>query len=149
LAARAILFGAALGCASAPKASVENTSFTSGLHIDLAEMTKAGEGLYFRDIEVGNGALAGSGRRAAVRYSSWLPNGAKLETNTVPNDSPIVFELGKGQVIAGWERGMRGMRVGGKRTLVIAPSLGYGSKGTSRIPPNSVLVFEIELVRLY
>ena len=78
-----------------------------------------------------------------VRYTGWLPTGRKFET------SEITVTLGSNKTIRGWEEGLLGMRVGGKRRLIIPPNLGYGARATGDIPPNSVLIFEMEAVSVF
>ena len=92
---------------------------------------------------LGDGRVAARGDELTVRYAGWLVDGTAF---TTPSEPPVAFKLGAGMVIAGWERGLSGMRVGGRRQLVIAPELGYGRKQSGPIPPNSVLVFDIELI---
>ena len=87
--------------------------------------------------------MATRGDEITVRYVGTLADGRRF---TEPSEPPVTFKLGAGTVIAGWDRGLSGMRVGGLRQLIIAPDLGYGGKQAGVIPPNSVLVFEIELV---
>jgi peptidylprolyl isomerase len=102
--------------------------------------------LKVEDLVVGTGATAQSGKTITVHYNGWLENGSKFDTS-YDNGEPIEFVLGKGQVIAGWEQGLTGMRVGGKRRLTIPPDLGYGSKGAFKsVPPNAALIFEVELL---
>ena len=138
-----------LACAAAaPRVALESVAFAPELSVDLATMTPVGTGLYVRDLQAGTGAIANTGDRVSVVYTGWLPSGTRFETNAGPSDAPVTFELGKSEVIRGWERGIRGMRVGGRRLLVIAPELAYGSRGTARIPPNAVLVFDVQVVRV-
>ncbi|MEN9537933.1 MAG: hypothetical protein RLZZ126_168 [Pseudomonadota bacterium] len=106
-------------------------------------------GLQYEDTQVGNGAEATSGR-ITVHYTGWLYNGgvqgAKFDSSKDRND-PFEFHLGAGQVIQGWDQGFAGMKVGGKRTLVIPPQLGYGARGAGGvIPPNATLKFDVELL---
>ncbi len=101
------------------------------------------------DLVVGTGAQAQAGNTLHVHYTGWLEDGTKFDSSRDGGGEPIEFELGKGQVIAGWEQGLVGMRVGGKRKLTIPPALGYGNKGAFQIvPPNAALIFEIELVSM-
>ncbi len=98
------------------------------------------------DLVVGSGDEASPGKRVSVHYTGTLTNGEKFDSS-LDRGRPFDFALGGGQVIQGWDRGVAGMRVGGKRKLVIPPELGYGSRGFPPvIPPNSTLVFEIELL---
>jgi FKBP-type peptidyl-prolyl cis-trans isomerase len=105
------------------------------------------------DLLVGSGAVAASGKTLTVNYTGWLYDSTKadakglvFDTNT--GGSPFAFVLGSGAVIAGWDRGIEGMKVGGRRRLVIPPSLGYGSNRYGPIPPNATLVFEVELLNV-
>ncbi len=103
-------------------------------------------GLVYEELTVGNGAEASPGQRVTVHYTGWLTNGTKFDSSKDRND-PFVFGLGQGQVIKGWDEGVTGMRVGGKRKLTIPPQLGYGARGAGGvIPPGATLVFEVELL---
>jgi FKBP-type peptidyl-prolyl cis-trans isomerase len=98
------------------------------------------------DINVGTGAEATAGQRVKVHYTGTLTNGQKFDSS-LDRGRPFDFVLGAGQVIKGWDQGVAGMKVGGKRKLTIPPDLAYGSRGFPPvIPPNSTLVFEVELV---
>lgn len=121
------------------------TTFAPALGIDLAKMTQTPSGLYYEDVTVGTGAVARAGEQVTVHYTGWLPNGAKFDSS-VDRAKPLVFGLGAGRVIAGWDEGVAGMKVGGTRKLVIPPALGYGAQGVGPIPPNSTLVFTVQLV---
>lgn len=102
--------------------------------------------LQIEDIQAGNGAEATNGHKVSVHYTGWLTNGQKFDSS-LDRGKPLEFELGAGRVIRGWEQGLVGMRVGGKRKLTIPPELGYGARGAGNvIPPNATLVFEVELV---
>ncbi|NVO14938.1 MAG: FKBP-type peptidyl-prolyl cis-trans isomerase [Rhodoplanes sp.] len=104
-----------------------------------------GAGLNSQDLKVGTGAEARAGQRVRVNYTGKLTNGTTFDSSI--GRSPFVFTLGGGQVIKGWDQGVAGMKVGGKRRLTIPPELGYGAAGSPpKIPPNSVLVFEIDLL---
>jgi FKBP-type peptidyl-prolyl cis-trans isomerase len=105
------------------------------------------------DHQIGTGALAESGKSVVVHYTGWLFDSAAPENKGRKFDSsrdrgePFAFNLGDGQVIKGWDQGVDGMRVGGQRTLIIPPELGYGARGAGGvIPPNATLVFDIELL---
>ena len=102
------------------------------------------------DLTVGTGTTATAGRVVSVNYTGWLYDASKPDNKGTQFDSnagrgPFTFVLGAGQVIAGWDQGVAGMRIGGKRRLVIPPSLGYGSSGAGPIPGNATLVFDVEL----
>ncbi|MBV9862034.1 MAG: FKBP-type peptidyl-prolyl cis-trans isomerase [Alphaproteobacteria bacterium] len=109
-------------------------------------------GLESTDTEIGTGATAAAGKRVSVHYTGWLwENGAKGRKfdSSLDRGQPFSFALGAGQVIAGWDQGVAGMNVGGKRTLVIPPDLGYGARGAGGvIPPNATLIFEVELLQV-
>src|ERR1700722_1049744 len=106
-------------------------------------------GLIYWDIRVGNGETAKEGSRVRVHYTGWLPNGKKFDSS-VDAGTPFDFRIGNGEVIKGWEEGITGMRVGGKRQLHIPPSLAYGADGTpdGSIPPNATLIFDIHLLAI-
>ncbi len=103
-------------------------------------------GLKYEDLVEGDGATATAGQRVTVHYTGWLTDGRKFDSSLDRND-PFRFHLGAGQVIRGWDEGVAGMKVGGKRKLTIPPQLGYGQRGAGGvIPPNATLVFEVELL---
>lgn len=111
-----------------------------------SQYTTSSSGLKSHDFVIGTGETAGIGQIATVHYTGWLTDGTKFDSS-VDRDDPLAFRLGVGAVIRGWDEGVAGMRVGGKRQLVIPPALAYGSAGAgSSIPPNATLVFEIELL---
>ena len=104
--------------------------------------------LQIEDLQVGTGEEAKAGRPVTVHYRGTLTNGTKFDASYDRNE-PFTFNLGAGQVIKGWDQGVAGMKVGGKRKLTIPPALGYGSRGAGNvIPPNSTLVFEVELLKV-
>jgi FKBP-type peptidyl-prolyl cis-trans isomerase len=100
------------------------------------------------DTKAGTGEEAAEGDTVAVLYTGWLKDGTKFDSNQKRND-PFVFQLGVSAVISGWHQGVAGMKVGGKRKLIIPPELGYGEGGyPPDIPPNAELTFEIELLKI-
>lgn len=105
------------------------------------------DGLKYQDMTVGDGALAESGSRVKVHYTGWLTDGTKFDSSH-DHGAAFEFPIGKGHVIAGWDEGVASMKVGGKRKLTIPSALGYGEQGTpgGPIPPNAMLVFDVELV---
>ncbi len=104
--------------------------------------------LQIEDIQVGTGAEAKSGQSVAVHYTGTLTNGKKFDSSRDRNE-PFDFQLGAGMVIKGWDQGVAGMKVGGRRKLTIPPELGYGPMGYPPvIPPNSTLIFDIELIEV-
>jgi FKBP-type peptidyl-prolyl cis-trans isomerase len=114
-------------------------------------MPSTPSGLVYKDDNVGTGDEAVSGNSVKVHYTGWLqePNGDKGKKfdSSVDRGSPFSFRLGVGQVIKGWDEGVTGMKVGGKRTLIIPSELGYGARGAGGvIPPNATLIFEVELL---
>ena len=105
-------------------------------------------GLQYKDIVVGDGEAAVAGKTVVVHYTGWLLDGAKFDSS-VDRGTPFEFPLGAGRVIKGWEEGVSGMNIGGKRELIIPPDLGYGAQGAGGvIPPNATLKFEVELLGL-
>lgn len=103
-------------------------------------------GLKYIDVEVGEGPAAVSGKEVTVHYTGTFPDGKKFDSS-VDRNEPFAFKLGAGQVIKGWDEGVAGMRIGGKRKLFIPPALGYGKRGAgSVIPPDADLCFEVELL---
>lgn len=104
------------------------------------------DGLKYTDEQIGTGAVAMAGKTAVVHYTGWLMDGTKFDSS-VDRKQPFSFSIGAGQVIKGWDEGVAGMKVGGKRLLIIPPGLGYGTRGAGNvIPPNATLKFEVELL---
>jgi FKBP-type peptidyl-prolyl cis-trans isomerase FkpA len=114
--------------------------------------TTTASGLIINDLVVGTGETAATGQQVSVHYTGWLlfggEKGKKFDSSKDRGD-PFGFRLGGGQVIKGWDEGVQGMKIGGKRTLTIPPALGYGERGAGGvIPPNATLIFEVELLGL-
>ena len=109
-------------------------------------LTKTASGLGYVDLVEGTGAQPKTGDSVRVHYTGWLENGKKFDSSHDRRE-PLVFAVGRGQVIKGWDEGVGSMKVGGKRKLVIPANLGYGSQGAGGvIPPNATLIFEVELL---
>jgi FKBP-type peptidyl-prolyl cis-trans isomerase FkpA len=112
-----------------------------------AEVTTS-SGLKYQDVKEGNGDVATAGKTVSVHYTGWLTNGTKFDSSK-DRGQPFEFPLGGGRVIRGWDEGVQGMKVGGVRKLTIPAELGYGARGAGGvIPPNSTLVFEVELLKV-
>lgn len=120
--------------------------------IALAEGPAVSNGLKIVDEKAGTGVEAVKGKSVSVHYTGWLDdNGKKGKKfdSSVDRGEPFSFTLGAGEVIAGWDQGVAGMKVGGKRTLTIPPELGYGARGAGGvIPPNAKLIFDVELLKV-
>lgn len=119
---------------------------------DAAQFTTTTTGLKYHDEKVGAGTEAVSGKAVSVHYTGWLDDkgqkGTKFDSS-LDRGQPFQFNLGGGMVIRGWDEGVSGMKVGGKRTLVIPANLGYGERGAGKvIPPNATLIFDVELLEV-
>ena len=131
--------------APAHKAAAKPAAATGPTKV-TGEPTKTASGLEYWDIKVGTGAAAETGKNVQVDYTGWLTNGKKFDSS-VGSGHPFDFMLGGGQVIKGWDEGVVGMKVGGKRQLRIPADLAYGAAGYANvIPPNSTLIFDVRLV---
>ena len=149
--ARRMAIALAVGLASTSLVAVswaqQGVVFNESLGIDLSQMNKTPRGVYWLDIQVGKGFSVDRGARLVIHYAGWLPDGTLFDSSKIKNQ-PVELKLGDARVIKGWEDGIRGMKEGGVRVLVIPPKLGYGSKGVAPlIPPDATLIFQIELVR--
>jgi FKBP-type peptidyl-prolyl cis-trans isomerase FkpA len=144
-----LLFASACGSPTEPDsrwARPENIQFAASLNVDLAAMTLTQSGLYWQDLTVGTGAGAAVGNTIRVHYTGWFPDGTMFESSRDVGNTYIEFPLGVGLVIPGWDEGLIGMQVGGKRKLVIRPELAYGRSGRGKIPPLMTLIFDVELL---
>ena len=140
----------ALGACSdlvVPIEDAATTTYAPTLDVDLGASRRTASGLYIEDVITGSGAVADSGRTLSVYYAGWLTNGRQFDSNRGAT-TPFQFQLGVSPIIRGWTEGLAGMRVGGRRRLVIPPALAYGTTSQARIPAGSVLVFEIDLVNV-
>jgi FKBP-type peptidyl-prolyl cis-trans isomerase FkpA len=147
----------AVGCKGTPEgaagqAPAATTPAPAGQVPAAAETTPGGSvhklpsGLEYEELLVGDGKMADPGMTVAVHYTGWLTNGQKFDSS-FDRGQPYRFVLGQRAVIDGWDQGIKGMRIGGKRKLTIPPELGYGARGMGGvIPPNATLVFEVQLV---
>lgn len=121
--------------------SVENTFIDPNV-----EVITTASGLQYQDLVVGDGETAVAGNTVRVHYTGWLLDGTKFDSSK-DRGEPFSFPLGAGRVIAGWDEGVAGMQVGGKRLLIIPAALGYGERGAGGvIPPGATLIFEVELL---
>ena len=125
-----------------------SATYAPDLEVDLTTFERTDSGLRVKDLQVGSGEEANAGETVAVHYTGWLPDGTKFDSSRDRNE-PFAFPLGAGAVIAGWDEGVAGMKVGGRRKLVIPPRLGYGAEAQGDvIPPNATLVFDVELLEV-
>jgi FKBP-type peptidyl-prolyl cis-trans isomerase len=133
---------------AAGHASVDLRTVTYGpeAEVTLAEMTRHDRGFYYRDVEVGTGDVADAGRNVTITYVLRLVDGREIE-RTDSND-PVRFRVGDQTVVDAFDSGVRGMRAGGTRQLVVPPRLAYGARGAAPVPPNAVLVMMVRLERV-
>ena len=125
--------------------AAKNSPTTGGPTKVTGAPVKTASGLEYWDIKVGTGAEAHSGQKVKVHYTGWLTNGKKFDSSV--GGPPFPFTIGAGDVIKGWDEGVAGMKVGGKRQLRIPPNLAYGKRGyPGVIPPDSTLIFDVQLV---
>lgn len=121
---------------------IEEVEFAPSLGINLASMTRTSSGLYYEDIAMGSGDPAAAGNEVEVAYTGWLTDGTTFDSGA------FSFVLGAGQVVRGFDEGVTGMRVGGVRRIIIPPALGYGSRGSGPVPPDSIMIFRIEVLSI-
>jgi len=142
-----VLAAAVLWAQTAPKKRVLVVPNTKAPTKVIGDGVKTDSGLQYWDIKVGTGTVAKDGSHVKVHYTGWLTTGKKFDSS-VDAHQPFEFTIGKGDVIKGWDEGVTGMKVGGKRQLRIPPELGYGDSGTpgGPIPPNATLIFDIQLL---
>jgi FKBP-type peptidyl-prolyl cis-trans isomerase FkpA len=148
LAATAVILALAAMFVLAQSASKKTTTANTNTPTKVTgDGVRTPSGLVYWDIRVGTGDVAKEGSRVRVHYTGWLTNGKKFDSS-VDVGTPFDFRIGNGEVIKGWEEGVTGMRIGGKRQLRIPPALGYGAEGTpgGPIPPNANLIFDIQLL---
>jgi FKBP-type peptidyl-prolyl cis-trans isomerase FkpA len=129
------------GAAAAPEPALDSIKFAPIVDVDLSRFTRTRSGAYYRDLIAGHGTAAGTDHVVTVKYVISLPNGTVVEMQNTPMDLTIGPDL-----IRGLREGLVGMQVGGVRRIVVPPSLGYGRAAHGAIPPQSTLVFEVEMV---
>lgn len=130
----------------------EETATDSGTqtpqeNVTITPMQEDVTELIIEDLKVGTGTEAIAGKKITVNYKGTLTDGTQFDSS-YDRGQPFTFTLGSGQVIQGWDKGFAGLKVGGKRKLTIPPDMGYGSRDMGTIPPNSVLIFEVELLKV-
>src|SRR5580693_10427530 len=145
-AAIAVLLGLTAVFVLAQSAARKSGADTSAPTKVTGDGVKTASGLIYWDIRVGNGDVAKEGSHVRVHYTGWLTSGKKFDSS-VDAGKPFDFTIGNGEVIKGWEEGVAGMKVGGKRQLRIPPALAYGTQGyPGAIPANATLIFDVQLL---
>ena len=124
---------------------IEAIDFAESLDIDLSTMNVMANGIYYEDLEVGEGTQAAFGDTAAVNYVLWLADGRQVDEGTIAGTQTDPFILGAGQVIPGFDGGIIGMQVGGVRRIIVPPALAYGAQSSGVVPAGSILIFRIQL----
>jgi FKBP-type peptidyl-prolyl cis-trans isomerase FkpA len=141
------LTAAAMAACSSGTDPLTDDLFAPELGIDLSQMTRMSSGLYYQDLVVGTSPAVVNGSNVIVHYEGWLPDGTKFDSSRDRGD-PFVFAVGEGSVIQGWDEGVVGILLGGTRRLVIPSELAYGERGAGPIPPDTPLVFEVEVLAI-
>jgi FKBP-type peptidyl-prolyl cis-trans isomerase FkpA len=140
-----VLLAASAACTEPDKPSNPATdTYAPSLGVNISQMTKVSDALYYQDLVTGTGATAAAGRFVTLNYTGWLTDGTQFDTSI--GKTPLAFTLGTGAVIKGWDLGILNMKVGGKRRLVIGSDLGYGAGGNGAIRPNTTIVFDVQLL---
>ena len=143
---RLVLTLALILLAACGRGDARTGGFDASLGVDTTAMTKAPAGFWYTDLATGQGEEAEAGRTVRVHYTGWLPDGKKFDSSR-DRGEPFEFTLGEGQVITGWDEGVKGMKVGGRRKLVLPPRMAYGDNGAPpAIPPGATLVFDVEVL---
>lgn len=134
------------GCAGTAEQGSTTAAPSAPTSASTSRVHKLASRLVYEDLVVGNGTMADPGLMVSVNYAGTLADGTHVDSSA-DHGRPYTFQLGAAAVIAGWDQGIKGMRVGGKRKLTIPPDMAYGARGSGdRVPPNSTLIFEVELV---
>ena len=141
--ALAVAFTACEGDVPVSTQDPTQITYAPELGVDLTLMTRTTNGVYYRDLVVGEGDAATTGQTIGVRYGGFLNDGSIFDAKS---SGTFQFDLGAHQVIAGWDEGIPGMKIGGRRQLVIPPALAYGKEGRDGIPPGAVLIFNVDLI---
>ncbi len=142
-----LIVALAVGCERAPDSGPAGASGEKATAME-EKTEKTASGLQYTDTKVGTGASPQNGQTAVVHYTGWLTDGKKFDSSK-DRGQPFQFVVGRGQVIKGWDEGVMTMKVGGTRTLIIPPELGYGARGAGGvIPPNATLKFDVELLEI-
>ena len=150
--ALALLVAPLLACSdsTAPLIGIDDVMYASSLNVNLAAATRLPSGVAYQDMQVGTGATAESGKVASVRYTGYLSNGTRFDGNEAASAALLPVAIGSAstgiRTVPGFEQGITGMRVGGRRKIIIPPALAYGAGGSGPIPGNTVIVFDVELV---
>lgn len=143
-----VVAGVLLAACGSEENAATQLEFARELEVNVEALTRTASGLQYQDLVVGDGIEAVAGNAVVVHYTGWLVDGTKFDSS-VDSGRPFSFTLGAGEVISGWDEGVAGMRVGGKRKLVVPPDLGYGAAGyPSVIPRSATLVFDVELLEV-
>ena len=133
-----------MACVGGPSPVTDDipaSAIAPSLGINLAEYTRTPEGLFYKDVTVGEGTMADERSKVTVAYRGLLANGTQVDSS-----AGFTFKMGSGQVIKGWQVGLKGMRAGGARILVVPPHLAYGWKEVGAVPSNSILLFRVQLI---
>jgi FKBP-type peptidyl-prolyl cis-trans isomerase FkpA len=146
LAAASIAFIACAGVTEPSPSDPAKETYAASLGVDLSKMTKLYDDLYIQDITIGTGSTIATGDSVAAVYTGWFVNGTKFTENFNANGDDLRVVLG--HVIDGWVFGVPGMKIGGKRRLVIGSDMAYGQLGRGPIPPNTTLVFDVTVTAL-
>lgn len=145
----AFLSSFCIACFAEEEDKVETTKKeTADKGPKVGETVTLDGGLKYVLLKQGNGAVAKKGDTIKVHYTGTLEDGTKFDSSLDPDRQPLEIQLGAGQVIKGWDNGIPGMKVGEKRKLIIPSALAYGERGIGKIPPNSTLIFEVELLEV-
>ncbi len=142
----AVLAATVGACASAPSTPPTAYTYAPSLGVDLDSMTKTNTGLYYEEVTEGSGREARRNDRVTIHYTGYLPDGRTFDASRP--GPPIEFRIGNREVVPGMEEGVRGMKEGGVRLIVVPPDMAYGARGSGKVPGDMTLIFRLELVRV-